>query len=97
MHSKLFNFYLDGRSQIVRIRRASSDERSMTTCVQQESVLGLLLFFIDMNDFPTCLHYTTGNQFSDDKIAYDQADTAFTCTRFAANKVDVHWILGYES
>ncbi len=73
---KLFNSYLDGRSQIVRIGCASSDERPITTGVSQGSVLGPLLCLVYMNDFPTCLRHTTGNQFADDTITYAQGDTA---------------------
>ncbi len=73
---KLYNSYLDGRSQIVRIGCVSSDERPITTGVPQGSVLGQLLFLVYMNDFPTCLRHTTGNRFADDTITYAQGDTA---------------------
>ncbi len=72
----LFNSYLDGRSQIVRIGCASSDERPITTGVPQGSVLGPLLFLVYMNDFPTCLRHTTDKQFADETITYAQGDTA---------------------
>ncbi len=29
-----------------------------------------------VNDFPTCLRHTTGNQFADNTITYAQGDTA---------------------
>ncbi len=85
---KLINFYLDGRSQIVRIWCACSDERPITTGVPQGSVLGPLLFLVYMNDFPTCLRHTTDNQFADDTITYAQGDTTADLQRLMQVDVD---------
>ncbi len=69
---KLFNSYLEGRSQIERIGCASSGELPTITGVTHGSVLGALLFLVYMNDFSTCLRHTEGKQFADDTITYAQ-------------------------
>ena len=72
---KLFNFYLEERSQIVRVGCVTSEELPITTGVPQEFVLGPLLFLVYMKDFPRCLRHPTGNLFAEDKITYAQGDT----------------------
>ncbi len=58
-----------------RIGCVSSDELPITTGVPQGSVLGPLLFLVEMNDFPTYLRHATGNQFADDTKTYAQDNT----------------------
>ncbi len=75
IHQELKGYLFDHRSQTVRIWCVSSDELRITTGVLRGSVLGPLLFLVYMNDIPTCLPHTTGNQFADDKIPYGRCGT----------------------
>ena len=62
-----FKSYLSGRSQQVEISdRVLSDINFLNYSIPQGSILGPLLFIIYVNDFSSCLHYSSSVSFADD-------------------------------
>ena len=60
-----FRPYIEKRTQMVCINGSVSDPLTITTDVPQESILGLLLFTIYMNDLPNCLQHCKTNMYAD--------------------------------
>ena len=63
---KWFISYLSNRRQIVTVNGVKSEENSITCGVPQRSVLGSLLFLINVNDFHSCSDLFDFHMFSDD-------------------------------
>ena len=62
-----FKSYLSGRSQQVEISdRVLSDINFLNYSIPQGSILEPLLFIIYVNDFSSCLHYSSSVSFADD-------------------------------
>ena len=63
---KWFTSYLSSRSQKMCIQRALSDSKTILSGVPQGSILGLLLFVININDIPLFLSNTEEVIYADD-------------------------------
>ncbi len=50
-----FCTYLDSRSQYVQLQGETSEQKSITVGIPQGSILGHLLFTLNVNDFPECV------------------------------------------
>nr|CAB3263137.1 uncharacterized protein LOC104265527 [Phallusia mammillata] len=71
-----FESYLGGRSQhVFYYDFISTNKQGISLGVPQGSILGPLLFIIYVNDFPTCLHYSTPLMFADDTTIIVSAKT----------------------
>lgn len=64
--TKLFQSYLQGRIQRIRLRGNISDARYITRGVPQGSILGPLLFTIYTSQFPKYIEHSTIHMYADD-------------------------------
>ena len=68
-----FRSYLSNRSQITRVSGKSSSPLMVQTGVPQGSILGPVLFQIDVNDLPNYLSESKVSMFADDTAIYATA------------------------
>ena len=67
---QLFKSYLSGRKQYVYINDAKSDVLQITTDVPQGSILGPVLFIIDINDFSQASQVFNFISYADDTVLF---------------------------
>ena len=73
-----FESYLSNCKQYVSVNGNTSDELIITHGVPQGSVLGLLLFFIFINDLPNVSKHLTFYLFADDiNIYFESSDLSY--------------------
>ena len=63
-----FKNYFTGRKQFVHIDSQSSEELAVTSGVPQGSILGPLLFIVNINDLPCCVKHCSVNMYADDTL-----------------------------
>ncbi|CAB4016191.1 Hypothetical predicted protein [Paramuricea clavata] len=61
-----FKSYLFDRKQKCNVNGLVSSERSLVCGVPQGSIFGPLLFFVYINDLPSCLQHSTARMYADD-------------------------------
>ena len=67
---KWFTSYLIDRYQYVNYNNAISDMKQITCGVPQGSILGLLLFLLDINDIASIFHHIFSVLFADDTTLF---------------------------
>ena len=66
-----FKSYLSNRKQQVQINNVfSTNIQTIKKGVPQGSILGPLLFLLYVNDFPSCLNYSSAIMFADDTSVF---------------------------
>ena len=63
---RLITHYCDDRKQRVRIGTSKSSLRDVTSGVPQGSILGSLLFLVNINDLPQKIEYSQTYSYADD-------------------------------
>jgi hypothetical protein len=80
--------YLNGRTQIVKVKQNRSSEMNVTTGVPQGSILGPLLFLLYINDIENCSDIIPFVLYSDDTNAFYSNSFLKTLSRTIQNELD---------
>ena len=86
--------YLNGRTQIVKVKQHRSSEMNVTTGVPQGSILGPLLFLLYINDIENCSDIISFVLYADDTNAFYPNSCLKTLPSTIQNELDkvVQWL-----
>ena len=86
--------YLNGRTQIVKVKQHRSSEMNVTTGVPQGSILGPLLFILYINDIENCSDIISLVLYADDTNAFYSNSCLKTLSSTIQNELDkvVQWL-----